>query len=361
MLPFCRYPARRGGAGVARRDVVGIQAKGLEVMTMSKKQDIEEQAAQWAAGLMSGDNRMHAGEDLADWQEEDPCHAKAYDELMAMTAGLDAIGEVALQEEFERELHEAAAERKRQRWVAGISSLAAGFVVAAVMTASMWVSAPDPVTYETAKGQRSTIALADGSMLQLNTNTRVTALLEDDERHVTIEQGEAFFSVKRDEDRPFIVDAGETQVRVLGTKFNVRLGASSNVVSVLSGLVSVAQRSDDDDVQQVALLHAGEQAEHDTAKKEAVVEGFDQGSVMAWQTGKALYHETPLSVVVEDLNRYFSAPLQIVDAQLADLPVSGTFNLTDQDVVVDALESAFSIEAVKRLDGVILLYARQKN
>ncbi len=330
-------------------------------MTMSKKQDIEEQAAEWAAGLMSGDNRMHAGEDLADWRGEDPRHAKAYDELVAMTASLDAVGEAALQEEFERELHEAAAERKRQRWVAGISSLAAGFVVAAVMTVSMWVSAPDPVTYETAKGQRSTIALADGSVLQLNTNTRVTALLEDDERHVTIEQGEAFFSVKRDEGRPFIVDAGETQVRVLGTKFNVRLGASSNVVSVLSGLVSVAQRSNDDDVQQVALLHAGEQAEHDTSKKEAVVEGFDQGSVMAWQTGKALYHETPLSVVVEDLNRYFNAPLQIVDAQLADLPVSGTFNLTDQDVVVDALESAFSIEAVKRLDGVILLYARQKN
>ncbi|WP_286829003.1 MULTISPECIES: FecR family protein [Kordiimonas] len=330
-------------------------------MTISKKQDIEEQAAQWAVGLMSGDNRAHTEADLADWRDEDPRHSQAYAELAAMTADLDAVGEAALQEEFERELHEAAEERKRQRWVAGISSLAAGFVVAAVLSVSMWVSAPEPVTYATAKGQRSTIALADGSVLQLNTNTQVTTLMEDDERHVTIERGEAFFSVKRDESRPFIVDAGDTQVRVLGTKFNVRLGASSNVVSVLSGLVSVAQRSDDDDVREVALLHAGEQAEHDANKNEAVVEGFDTGSVMAWRTGKALYHETPLSVVVQDLNRYFNAPLEIADAQLADLPVSGTFNLTDQDVVVDALESAFSIDAVKRLDGVILLYARQKN
>jgi len=331
-------------------------------MTMTSKQDIEEQAARWAVDLMSGDNRMHANVDLAVWQDEDPCNARAYDELQAMTNDLDAVGEEALQEEFERELHEAAAERKRQRWVAGISSVAAGFVVAAVMSVSMWVSAPEPVTYQTAKGQRSTIALADGSVLQLNTDTRVTALLEDDERHVSIEKGEAFFSVKRDESRPFIVDAGETQVRVLGTKFNVRLGASSNVVSVLSGLVSVAQRSgDEDDVHEVARLHAGEQAEHDTMRQEAVVEGFDQGSVMAWRNGKALYHETPLKDVVKDLNRYFDSPLEIADSHLADLPVSGTFNLTDQDVVVDALESAFSIVAVKRLDGVILLYARQEN
>lgn len=330
------------------------------MMAMTKRHDIDERAAQWVTELFSGDNRVHTEDELAAWRAEDRANDSAFAALLDMTEKLDTVGEQALQEEWERELEEAASTRSRQRWVAGFSSLAAGMVVAAVMTVSMWVSGPEPMIYETTKGQRSTIALEDGSVLHLNTDTRVTALLADDTRSIRIDRGEAFFDVKRDENRPFLVDAGDTQVRVLGTKFNVRLGASSNIVSVLSGLVSVAQREADDRVKEVALLHAGEQASHDTDKKEAVVDQFDQGAVMAWRTGKAVYHEAPLQTVVKDLNRYFDVPLEIADEDLAALPVTGTFNLTDQGVVIDALESAFSIMAVKRVDGVILLYARQK-
>lgn len=330
------------------------------MMAMNKNQDREEQAASWVADLFSGDNRINKNPEREAWYSEDARNADAYDKLRSLVDDLDQVGEQALQEEWERELHAEADARKRQRWIAGFSSLAAGLVVVAVMTVSMWVGLPEPVSYETGKGQRSTIALADGSVLHLNTDTRVTTLLEDDERHVTLERGEAFFDVKRDESRPFFVKAGKTQVRVLGTEFNVRLGASANIVSVLSGLVSVSQKSSDEAVaKEIVQLHAGEQAEHDTMQQMAVVESFDEGAVMAWRSGKAAYHETPLSLVVEDLNRYFKKPLQIADASLEDLPVTGTFNVTDQNVVVDALESAFSLMAVKRIDGVILLYARE--
>jgi len=331
------------------------------MVAMTRRPDINHDAEQWLARLFSGDNRTNSDAELADWKAEDAVHTQAFDELVAMTDALDAVGEDALAEEMVRELESAAAERSRSRWIAGASSVAAGFVVAAVMTVSMWVSGPDPVTYETLKGQRSTIALEDGSVLYLNTNTRVVAVMDDDERQVRIQQGEAFFDVKRDEDRPFLVDAGDTRVKVLGTKFNVRLGASSNVVSVLSGLVSVSHRADKEgeEAQEVALLNAGEQAWHDTENHLALVDSFDQNAVMAWRTGKAVYHEARLADVVADLNRYFDAPLEIADETLSDLPVTGTFNLTDQDVVIDALESAFSIMAVKRVDGVVLLYARR--
>lgn len=335
------------------------KAKGHDMMAMNKRQDVDGQAAKWVADMLSGDNRVHMEAELESWRQENGDHAKAFDELLNMTESLDAVGEAALQEEWTRELEAAAEDRQRQRWIAGISSIAAGFVVVAVMAASMLIGGPEPITYETVKGQRSTIALEDGTVMQLNTDTRVVALLEDDERHVTIERGEAFFNVKRDEERPFLVDAGQTQVKVLGTKFNVRLGASSNVVSVLSGLVSVAQRSNEDTAQEMAQLHAGEQAEHLAGRNEALVEPFDEESVLAWRTGKASYEAVPLGAVVEDLNRYFESRLEIVDSSLADLPVTGTFNLTDQNVVIDALESAFSIMAVKRVDGVILLYARE--
>lgn len=335
------------------------KAKGLEMIAMNKKQAADERAAEWVATLLSGDHRDNTDDALETWRREDDANAKAFDELMGLTRTLETAGEQALEEEWVRELETAADDRKRQRWIAGVSSLAAGFVVAAVMTASMLIGGPEPMTYETVKGQRSTIALEDGSVMQLNTDTRVVALLEDNQRQITIERGEAFFDVKRDESRPFVVQAGKSQVKVLGTEFNVRLGASSNVISVLSGLVSVAHRSDEMHAREVALLHAGEQAEHIASRNEAVVEAFDENAILAWRTGKASYMAKPLHDVVQDLNRYFDAPLEIVDADLADLPVTGTFNLTDQNVVIDALESAFSIMAVKRVDGVILLYARE--
>lgn len=331
------------------------------MMAMTRRPEINHEAERWLAGMFSGDHRTDRSADLADWKAEDAAHARAFDELADMADTLDAVAEKALAEEMVRELETAAAERARGRWIAGASSVAAGLVVAAVMTVSIWVSGPEPAVYETLKGQRSTIALEDGSVLYLNTDTRVVALMNDDERQVRIQQGEAFFDVKRDEGRPFIVDAGDTRVKVLGTKFNVRLGASSNIVSVLSGLVSVSHRagSDGDAGQEVARLQAGEQASHDTESQSALVEAFDQNSVMAWRTGKAVYQEARLADVVTDLNRYFDSPLEIADESLADLPVTGTFNLTDQDVVIDALESAFSIMAVKRVDGVVLLYARR--
>jgi transmembrane sensor len=343
-----------------------MRRKAFVMMAMTKRPDINQpsinqEAERWLAGLFSGDRRKNADAELADWKAQSREHERAFDELVAITDELDTVAEQALAEEMVRELEAASVERRRQRWIAGISSVAASLVVASVLTVSMWVSGPDPVTYETMKGERSTIALEDGSTLQLNTGTRVVATLGGDTRRVTVEQGEAFFDVKRDEDRPFLVDAGDTRVKVLGTKFNVRLGASTNVVSVLSGLVSVSHRSDRDgeDTREIALLQAGERALHDPGTRSAVVGAFDQSAAMAWRTGKAVYHELPLADVVADLNRYFDAPLEIADEDLAGLPVTGTFNLTDQDVVIDALESAFSLMAVKRIDGVVLLYARR--
>ncbi|NVJ96938.1 MAG: FecR domain-containing protein [Alphaproteobacteria bacterium] len=335
------------------------KAKGLEMLAMNSKQEQDDQAARWAARMLSGDNRTPANLDLDDWKSENPAEAKDLDELLAMTQSLDAVGEQALEEEWFHELETLAEEKKRQRWFAGISSVAAGFVVVAVMAASMLFGGPEAVTFETVKGQRSTIALEDGSVVQLNTDTKLVALFEDDQRHIVVERGEAFFDVKRDEDRPFTVAAGDTNVRVLGTKFNVRLGASSNVVSVLSGLVSVAQRTDDTPKREVALLHKGEQVIVGEEQANPVVGRFDEGSVLAWRTGKALYRAVPLSDVIKDLNRYFDAKLEIGDPSIEQLPVTATFNLNDQSVVIDALESAFSIMAVKKMDGVILLYARE--
>ena len=330
------------------------------MMTMNERLDIDDQAVAWVSKLLGGKAQEAEKRAYADWKKADKRHADAAGDVDAMLAELDAAAEDALEEEMVRELEAFAAERKRRRVFTGISSIAAAFIAAVMITITMWSPAPEAQFYQTRVGEQSTITLDDGSQVQLNTGTRIRTVMADDERHVTIEGGEAFFNVTRDENRPFVVTAGKSEVRVLGTQFSVRLGASSNVISVLSGLVSVAQHEGvDGDIKEVALLGAGQQVVHVPAIDRAVVEGFDENAAFAWRTGKAFYRDTPLGEVVTDLNRYFEDPLEIADVELASLPVSGTFNLNNQDVVVDALESAFSIMAVRRVDGVILLYARQ--
>ncbi|WP_417451469.1 FecR family protein [Kordiimonas sp.] len=332
------------------------------MMTMNERLDINEQAIAWLSKLLSGtvseaDKRAHAG-----WKTQDTRHKEADDDLVTLLADVDEVGEQVLAEEMVRELEGEVVRRKHRRFVLGVSSLAAAFVAAMIFTITMWAPAPAAQMYQTAVGERSTVTLDDGSRLQLNTGTRVQVAMLGDERRVTIDAGEAFFDVTRDESRPFVVTAGKSEVRVLGTQFSVRLGASSNVISVLSGLVSVAQHQGDvDTAKEIALLGAGQQVVHAPAINRAIVDEFDENSVFAWRTGKAFYAETSLAEVVADLNRYFDNPLEIADLELASLPVSGTFNLSNQDVVIDALESAFSIMAVKRVDGVILLYAQKKD
>ena len=331
------------------------------MMTMNGPMDINEQAAAWMAKLLDQGAKAFDRQSLNVWRAADPAQDQAYAELEALVADLDTVGEQVLELEMVQELEAAVDARRRQRFVTGISAMAATVCAAVMTTVTLWSPMPDADVYETLRGERLTVTLEDGSAVELNTDTKVRATMEDGERHVTIERGEAFFNVTRDENRPFVVTAGRSEVRVLGTKFNVRLGASSNMISVLSGLVSVSQHNSGDvEAKELALLQAGQQAEHQTSVAKAIIESFDANSVFAWRTGKAFYSEMPLEDVVADLNRYFKDPLKIADASLAELPVSGTFNLNDQNVVVDALESAFSLMAVKRVDGVILLYSRQE-
>ncbi|WP_417462253.1 FecR family protein [Kordiimonas sp.] len=330
------------------------------MMTMNQRLDIHEQAAAWVSKLLSGKVSAAEKRANADWRAEDQAQDAAQAELEAMLVELDHVGEHVLADQMVQELNAAVDDKRSRRMFTGVTSIAATFVAAVALSVAMWSPAPDAQIYETAVGERRVVQLEDGSRVQLNTNSKLKAEFSDGIRHVSLERGEAFFDVSHNKERPFVVNAGKTDVTVLGTQFNVRLGASSNLVSVLSGLVAVSQHTrGGQPAKELARLTQGQQVEHMPSMNDAIVSDFDETSVFAWRTGKALYEKTPLFEVVADLNRYFEVPLEIADEDIANLPVTGTFNLNDQNVVVDALESAFSLMAVKRIDGVILLYASQ--
>ncbi|MET0373014.1 MAG: FecR domain-containing protein, partial [Rhizorhabdus sp.] len=93
--------------------------------------------------------------------------------------------------------------------------------------------------HETRRGQQSVTRLADGSSIALNTDTRLDVSVGSKRRLVNFIEGEALFTVARDETRPFIVDLGNARVEVLGTAFNIRKRTDVVELTVTHGLVSV--------------------------------------------------------------------------------------------------------------------------
>ncbi|MEI9904221.1 MAG: FecR domain-containing protein [Asticcacaulis sp.] len=93
--------------------------------------------------------------------------------------------------------------------------------------------------YQTAKGERRQVALADGSVLMLNTDTKVSVQMGAHDRKLTLDHGEVALKVTHDAARPLTLTAGDTTIRDLGTEFDVLRDAGSVKVAVREGEVSL--------------------------------------------------------------------------------------------------------------------------
>ncbi len=225
----------------------------------------------------------------------------------------------------------------------GFMRIAAGLAAAAGvgLTALFFDSrsAIETAEYATDVGQSRRVVLEDGSEVELNTASRLAVTFDNEHRSVELAAGEAFFNVEKDRERPFIVSTPTATIAVTGTSFSVSSEEARSIVHVLTGVVDVTPQNG---VQ--ATLLAGDMIEIDAAGAAGGVHRFDASLAFAWRNGKARFREEPLANVVRSLNRYFETPIVIEDETLADLPVTGEFDITDRDTAVRALEIAFDLE-----------------
>jgi transmembrane sensor len=243
--------------------------------------------------------------------------------------------------------------------------------VAACLTAVLiaWIGSvrrPD-TAIETAVGEQRSVTLRDGSVVFLNTNSRVRIQWLGSERHIDLTRGEARFQVTRDAAHPFIVVTSKAAVRVLGTVFNVRADAQSTQVAVMEGQVEVmatvpasqtpqpgrpASRVNEntDDAVPSIRLGAGQRAAV-TSRGIVPNEGPSIESVAAWTQRRLIFHDESLSTVVREFNRYRTLPLVVDDAQLAALRISGAFDLNDPESLLAYLETFETVRVERSGDG----------
>lgn len=204
-----------------------------------------------------------------------------------------------------------------------------GFAVAASLLAAIIgpkIANELQADHLTSTGEISTITLADNSKVTLAPESAIKVRFDDAGRFVELLDGEAFFDVTPDPEKPFRVAADTVNVTVLGTAFDVSDGSDMSMVAVEHGLVRVENAAQVPAV--FEMLEPGQQArvERDGTVTRSQIPTSQIG---AWRNNQLIAQDQPLSEVVDKLRRYFSGTILITDEVLASQTVTGVYRLND--------------------------------
>jgi transmembrane sensor len=312
-------------------------------MIDTKDKQLNEEAAQWLIRLENAERPASARQQAAffAWLQRSPRHLQAFFETADLWRGLedfDAPHEIDLDQLLAGRparvaaLRPAAAGRPatpdqdRQRifrpWCRGWR----GAIAATVLLASMvigWALIDHGTHYRTATGEQRTVKLADGSVVELNTQSSIKVAYSDKERLIRLQGGEALFTVEHDSTRPFRVRTRSATVRVLGTQFNVFDCSSSTTVTVVEGAVQVLDSSTRDPMPtRLATSEAATVTAGQINKRRL----DNPGAAIAWRERRLVFDNAPLEEVAAEFNRYNTVQILITQGLGRQKRITGIFS-----------------------------------
>jgi transmembrane sensor len=206
--------------------------------------------------------------------------------------------------------------------------------------------------YATGIGERQAVRLADGSQIELNTNTRLHAEVTKMGRIITLETGEAYFDVVHDAGRPFTVNAGNRRITDLGTKFSVFRKDDDVRVVVKEGRVRVEQIG-----QPLASPLVAE------AGREVISKGSETlltskpdheiSNELSWRDGVLVFNQQTLAEVAEQFNRYNRRHIEVAGSA-RDIRIGGSFKADNVDVFVTLLHRGFGLSVNQQDDRILV-------
>jgi transmembrane sensor len=203
----------------------------------------------------------------------------------------------------------------------------------------------------TAIGQHTEVELADGSHIHLNTDTQLDLSWHLRSRRVQLQRGQALFNVEHTVYRPFMVDANDTRVTVLGTMFEVWRKPDLVQVTVLRGRVKVQTRNE-------AIYLSENQQTHATLQHIAAPVTVDAAMKTAWKDGKLIFDRTPLKDALQEMQRYTRTNIAAVDDALGNIPVSGVFDTARAENMLDLLPAILPVSVTRDGSDIVRIRAR---
>lgn len=211
----------------------------------------------------------------------------------------------------------------KRRMLLKFGALAAGLAAIGVGVGTSLRLAGSEAVLATSKGEFKRVALADTSFANINGGSKLEVKLTSERRQVTLVQGEAWFEVAKDKTKPFVVQAGEVQVRAVGTAFGVRRYAEGAEVLVTEGTVEVWTGA------AKARLSAGQRSfvPNRTSVIAVAQEPQEVQRRLAWRGGKLVFTRQTLGEAVADFNRYSSKKIIIAEPSLANKRIFGQYQI----------------------------------
>jgi len=245
-----------------------------------------------------------------------------------------------------------AAPPRRKGWGFAFRA-AAACVLAAIVGTAIYLDVTKPAlkTYATAVGERERLTLADGSQIELNTNTVLRTQINAQQRNIWLDRGEVYFEVTHNAKKPFVVMVAGHRLVDIGTKFVVRRDDGQFRVAVLEGSVAL----DDGKGGQEKILQPGDVAIASagrialTRKTQAAL-----SDDMGWKRGVLVFDATPLAEAVREFNRYSNRKLIITDPQTAALTIDGTFPSNNAQAFIRLAQAVLGLTVKDRGDDIVI-------
>lgn len=317
-------------------------------------------AAEW---LVRRDQGLTGAEQDAflEWLAADPRHGEWLAMHRRVLGDYDALATWRPEHSAEPNPDLLAPPRPSVRWWWPVALAAA----AAIAVAIAWrPQAPAVSTPTIAVEELKRRILEDGSAVELNRGAVVTTTFSPAERRAALVTGEAFFTVAKNPDRPFIVEANGVVVRAVGTAFSVRLDSGSVEVLVTEGRVAVERPSAvGANASEPALISAGQRATVSlrAAVPAAVVPVTPQAIAqhLNWQPQRLDFSAAPLSIALEEFNRRNRIQFVLADPDLATVPIVASIRSDNVEGFAHFLESSPTIVVERRSATEIVLHRRR--
>lgn len=240
--------------------------------------------------------------------------------------------------------------------------LAAAAVVTSAIIAVSWLAFPrNSNEYSTTRGEQRSVVLDDGSVVQLNTLTKLVVHFDGEHRRIDLPRGEAYFRVAHDPTRPFDVETPFARVRAIGTEFNVYNRPEGTRVAVVEGRVQVAatQKPQDAPVALAASesVDVGASVDEKIAIRPVASEPARK-SATAWIQRRIVLDDTPLDAAVAEFNRYNKLQMRVEGADLGQLRITGMFSADDPIAMTKYLSRFQNVDV--RQDGDAVILRRQR-
>ncbi|WP_334185674.1 FecR family protein [Novosphingobium sp.] len=317
---------------------------------------IDREAAQWVDRMNRPLHDAAVAAEFDRWIMQDPRHVESYARFQALwqSGGLRHALEAA---QAEPEHFGFAGEdgtpdweipsRAGQAWkqFAGFAAVALCLVGLASLGARALVN---ETSYAAARGAARDVLLADGSKVRMSGGTQMNVRITPWSREVALQNGEAFFDVAHENLRTFSVNTGTSRITVLGTAFDIDMvDRETRVVRVYRGLVSV-----DAGAGRQWRLPAGNGIEVGGGRVRSL--GEVRGDHPGWIDGWFDADDTSVRQLVQRLNRGSSLPVVLDDPALGSLPVTGRFQTSDPEMVLEALAAIHDLRWRKETARYVL-------